>query len=227
MPQPTAAPYITRVWDAPTRLFHWLMVLAVTGLLVSGNVGGPWLEWHMRFGYFLISLLLFRFVWGVVGGYWSRFTRFVYRPSALWDYLNGRSPLLHRVGHSPLGALSVFALLLVLTLQVSTGLLTDDEIFYAGPLTRIASYDTIALASQYHKSWGKLTLIALIALHLLALLVYKLVLRQALVKAMITGNKDLPEPVPQSADHARVWMLAAFLYGLSVTATVMIVRLGS
>lgn len=218
--------HLVRVWDAPTRLFHWLLVLAVMGLVISGNVGGRWMEWHMRLGYFVISLLLFRLAWGVVGGYWSRFPQFVYRPSAVWAYLRGLSPLMHRVGHSPLGALSVFALLLVLGLQVSTGLLTDDEIFYAGPLTRIASHDTIAWASQYHKGWGKLMLIALVALHLLALLIYKVVFREALVKAMVTGDKALPEAVPPSADHSRTWVLAALLYALAAIATYMIIDLG-
>jgi cytochrome b len=222
-PSPT---HRIRVWDAPTRLFHWLLALSVVGLVISGNVGGRWMEWHMRLGYFVISLLLFRLAWGVVGGYWSRFSKFAYRPSSVWAYLRGRSPLIHRVGHSPLGALSVFALLLVLGLQVSTGLLTDDEIFYAGPLTRIASHDTIAWASQYHKGWGKLMLITLVVLHLLALLIYKVVFRQPLVKAMVTGDKALPEAVPSSADHVRAWLLAAVLYALAATATYMIIGLG-
>lgn len=218
--------YRIRVWDWPTRLFHWLLVMAVIGLVVTGNVGGAWMEWHMRLGVFVLSLLLFRLLWGLFGGHWSRFGHFLYAPTSVWSYLRGHSPLAHRVGHTPLGALAVWAMLLVLALQVGTGLFTDDEIFYAGPLVAVASHDTVAAASRYHKEWGKFILIGLVGLHLLALLVYKLVFRQALVAAMLTGDKLLPEKVPSSADHARQWLLAAALYALAAALTYFIIAWG-
>lgn len=218
--------YRIRVWDWPTRLFHWLLVAAVIGLVVSGNVGGAWMEWHMRLGFFVLSLLWFRLLWGLWGGRWSRFAAFLYAPQSLWAYLRGRSPVTHRVGHTPLGALSVFAMLAVLGLQVGTGLFTDDEIFYAGPLTALASYDTIEAASRYHKSWGKWILIGLVALHLLALLVYKLVARQALVSAMITGDKTLNEPAESANDGPKQWLLAAVLYAIACGLTYLVVTWG-
>ncbi len=219
--------YRIRVWDWPTRLFHWLLVAAVVGLLITGNVGGTWMEWHMRLGMVVLSLLLFRLLWGFMGGHWSRFVRFVYAPASVWAYVRGRSPLIHRVGHSPLGGLAVLALLAVLAAQVATGLFTDDEIFYAGPLTALASYDTIEAASRYHKGWGKWLLLGLVGMHLLALLVYKLVFRQPLVAAMVTGDKSLPEPVPSTDDGVRQWLLATALYAVACGLTYLIVTWGA
>jgi cytochrome b len=220
-----------RVWDAPTRLFHWLLVLAVIGLVLSANLGGHWMEWHMRLGTLVLSLLLFRLMWGLVGGHWSRFAQWSYGPRAVWDAVRGRSPLAHQIGHSPLGALSVWALMLVLSWQVGTGLFTDDEIFYAGPLSRLASHETVTWASQYHKGWGKLLLIAWIGLHLSALLFYKLVRGQALVWAMVTGDKTLPQDqiqgVPASSDHGRTWLRALLVYAVALAATRLVVGWGS
>ncbi len=214
-----------RIWDLPTRLFHWLLALCVLGLVVTGNVGGLWMDWHFRFGYAMLSLLIFRVLWGLVGGYWSRFGSFIFGPSALWQYLRGRSPLLHRVGHSPLAALSVFALLLALLVQVLTGLLSDDEIFHRGPWAAWASYDWIEAASRYHKQVGKFVVMGLVALHLLALVFYKVVKRHALVKAMVTGDKALETDVPVSLDATPQRLKALLVWALSVALTYALVHL--
>ena len=123
-----------RVWDLPTRLFHWLLALAVVALVVSAKIGGNAMNLHLRLGYGVFALLLFRLAWGVVGGRWSRFASFVPTPARLRAYLKGHTPIDAQVGHNPLGALSVLAMLAVLSMQVGTGLLADDEIAYAGPL---------------------------------------------------------------------------------------------
>lgn len=214
-----------RIWDLPTRLFHWLLALCVVGLVVTGNVGGLWMDWHFRFGYAVLCLLVFRVLWGVVGGYWSRFGSFVYGPTALFNYLRGKSPLLHRVGHSPMAALSVFALLLALLVQVLTGLLSDDEIFHRGPWAVWASYDLIESASRYHKQVGKFVVMGLVVLHLLALVFYKVVKRQALVQAMVTGDKALDTDVPVSADAAPQRLKALVVLGISVAMTYGLVNL--
>ena len=78
-----------RVWDLPTRLFHWVLALAVIGLVVTGKVGGNAMVWHFRLGYVVFALLLFRLVWGLVGGHWSRFVAFIYAPATLIAYLRG------------------------------------------------------------------------------------------------------------------------------------------
>lgn len=211
-----------RVWDLPTRLFHWLLALLVVGLLITGNIGGNWMAWHFWFGYAVLSLLLFRLVWGVVGGHWSRFTQFVYGPGATWAYLRGQGTPRQSTGHNPLGALSVLALLLVLLAQVSTGLMSDDEISFYGPLTRFVSGETVSMATGYHKNIGKFVVLALVLLHILAILFYRIARRQDLVGPMITGNKSVETPMPASHDSAStraqallIWLLcAAIVYGM-------------
>ncbi len=200
--------HTVRIWDLPTRLFHWALALFVVGLIVTGTLGGNWLVWHLRLGYGVLTLLLFRVVWGFVGGHWSRFTSFVYSPASLRRHLSGQAPAAHTAGHNPLGAMAVFALLLVLLAQVATGLISDDEIATFGPLVRFVSGDTVSAATGYHKNVGKLLIIALVALHLVAIAIYAFIKRQPLTRAMVTGDKVLAEPVPPARDTARTWLLA-------------------
>lgn len=202
--------YKVRVWDLPTRLFHWLLVVAIVGLVITGNVGGNWMTWHFRFGYLVMALLVFRILWGFVGGYWSRFAQFVYSPSQLFAYLKGQGQPHHDVGHSPTGALSVFALLAVLIAQVGTGLISDDEIAFIGPLARFVSTDFSLQATWYHKEVGKAVLIGLVVLHILALVYYRYAKKKALVPAMVTGDKLLSQPTPASHDGgAQRWVAVA------------------
>ena len=197
---PAAHVYPVRVWDLPTRLFHWALAAAVVGLVITGNVGGNAMVWHLRLGYAVMTLLLFRLCWGLLGGHWSRFATFLYRPTRLLAYLRGQSTADEEVGHSPLGALAVWAMLLALAVQVGSGLFSDDEIAFLGPLTRFASYDTVSALTSYHKDVGKLVVLALVLLHVLALVVYKLVKRRALVAAMVSGDKVLAQPAQASRD---------------------------
>jgi cytochrome b len=201
-----------RVWDLPTRLFHWALTLTVICLLATG-FGGV-MEWHFRFGYTALSLLLFRVIWGFIGGRWSRFSAFVYGPRSLVAYLQGRAHPDHLVGHTPLGALSVFALLVILIAQVATGLVSDDEISAAGPLTRFVPGAVVSLASGWHANIGVWIVIALASLHILAVLYYVRVKRQQLVRPMIDGDKQLPAgAAAPSRDDAgsRTLALAVFI----------------
>jgi cytochrome b len=214
------------VWDLPTRLFHWLLVLAVLGLVVSGNVGGSWMNWHMRFGYVVFALLVFRLVWGVVGGRWSRFVHFVPTPRRLWAYLRGNHPT-QAVGHNPMGALSVLAMLAGLVAQVGTGLISDDEIAFTGPLTPLVSADTISWATGYHAEVGKLLLFGLVALHLLAIAYHRLFKKHRLLKAMLTGDQDTPPPAPpESHDNLATRLLALVTFGASGGLVYWVVGLG-
>lgn len=202
-----------RVWDLPTRLFHWALVLTLVGLVVTGNVGGNWMNWHLILGHVALALLVFRLAWGLVGGHWSRFASFVYAPASLWAYLRGTGPRAHTVGHSPLGALSVFAMLAILMVQVSTGLMADDEIAFFGPLSTIVPLDWVTVASQYHKGWGKLLVMLTVVLHLLAIAYYSFIRRQGLVGPMLHGDKTLDFEAPASADGWRQRVLALVLVG--------------
>jgi cytochrome b len=207
-----------RVWDWPTRLFHWGLALCVVGAVVSAKVGGNAMAWHFRFGLAVLALLVFRLVWGVVGGRWSRFASFVHAPTTLLRYVRGRAGPQEQldVGHSPTGALSVFALLGLLAAQVATGLVADDEIASTGPLIRFVESATSLAATSWHKSWGQWLLLGLVALHVAAIAYYRLAHRRDLVTPMLVGDKPLPRGVPASADHAGRWMLALIALSLGV-----------
>lgn len=190
-----------RVWDLPTRIFHWALVAGVLGLAISGTLGGNAMIWHFRFGYAVLTLLLFRIVWGLIGGRWSRFGAFIYSPQSVFNYLKGRGKAEHSVGHSPIGAGSVFAMLGILLAQVGSGMLSDDEIAFAGPLTRFVSNASVSLATNYHKNIGKWILLALVLLHIAAIIFY-LWRKHNLVGAMLHGDKELVTRVPPSRDDA-------------------------
>ncbi len=211
-PTPTTATAPTvavRVWDLPTRIFHWLLAAAVIGLFITGKVGGNALTWHMRIGLMVGALLLFRIVWGLIGGRWSRFANFIYAPATVLRYLRGE----HRaadhfdVGHNPLGSFSVFAMIGVLALQVATGTVADDEIATTGPLNKFVATATGLLATSWHKAYGQWLVIALVALHLAAIIFYR---RRGiyLITPMLKGDKALPPHVPAAQDSLRTRGLA-------------------
>jgi cytochrome b len=187
-----------RVWDLPIRLFHWLLVLAVVGLFVTGKVGGNWMEWHTKLGYFTLGLITFRVVWGVIGGFHARFVNFVRGPSTVLQYfksLIGKSPAMHFLGHNPMGALSTIALILVVGFQAVSGLFADDEILLQGPYASIVPSAFSSLMTKLHH-WNSNLIIGLVALHVAAILFYVFVKKENLVKAMFTGKKSVESIEP-------------------------------
>ena len=214
-----------RIWDLPTRLFHWSLAICVIALVVTAKVGGDAMNWHFRLGYAVFTLLLFRLVWGLVGGRWSRFASFWPTPGRLSRHFGGRATAADTAGHNALGALSVFALLAVRAVQVGTGLFTDDEIAFAGPLTPLVSGDTVSTASRWHGGWGQYLVIGLVALHVLAIVAY-LIRRKNLITPMLTGDKALTEPVPASRDSAGTRLLALLLLGLAAGVVWWVTQLG-
>ncbi len=219
-----------KVWDLPLRLFHWLLVVAVVGLIITGNIGGAWMEWHLRLGYLTLGLLLFRLVWGVLGGHWARFRTFIYSPATTLAYLKGERKPAYNVGHNPLGAWAVFAMLVVLGLQVGSGLFSDDEIAFFGPLSPLVSSATAALATRYHTEIGKLLLLALLLLHVAAVLYHQLVKGEALVNAMWHGHKAVTDHsglLPVTLDSWRHRLLALAVATGSGMVSWWIVSLGT
>jgi len=190
--------HTVRIWDLPTRLFHWSLVITTIALVVTAKMGGAAMVWHLRLAY----VMLFRLVWGLLGGRWSRFASFLYSPKRVWRYLRGTDDVQESPGHSPLGALSVFALLTVLLLQELSGLASDDEIAFTGPLVRWLPGRWIGLATWWHKDVGQYLLYGIVGLHVLAIGLYVLVLRRTLVRPMLHGDKQLPHIVPPSRDDA-------------------------
>lgn len=218
--------FTVRIWDLPTRLFHWALVACIVALLITGNLGGDAMAWHFRFGYAVLTLVLFRLAWGLCGGFWSRWAQLPISPRHVGAYLKGRADIRHLAGHNPLGSLSVIALLCALLLQVGTGLVSDDEISNMGPLSTLVSGTVVTWASSWHKNVGKFLLIALIAMHLLALAWYRFRKHPPLVPAMLHGNKTLPEPVPESADNGKSRLLALVLLASATLTVAAVVSLG-
>ena len=216
-----------RVWDLPTRVFHWTLALAVVLLVILGRVGGNALVWHMRLGLLVLTLLVCRVLWGLVGGRWSRFSSFVRLPGTVWRYLRGpqRSDDHFEVGHNPLGAFSVLAMIVLLAVQVATGLVADDEIATTGPLNKFVTTATGLAASAWHTGWGQWGLVALVVLHLAAIGVYRW-RGVSLVKPMISGDKLLPGDVPPSTDSVATRILAVVLLLLCGAGALWINRLG-
>lgn len=215
-----------RVWDLPTRLFHWVLVACVAGLAVTGYTGGAAMPWHARLGYAVLALLLFRAAWGFVGGRWSRFSSFLYSPASVIAYLRGRGDNGRRAGHNPLGALSVFAMLAVLLLQVATGLVSDDEIGFTGPLNRFVQASQGLWATWYHKEVGQWAIATLVVLHLGAVAYYVVRRKDNLVRPMLDGDKDVPAEVHASRDDARSRTLAAAVFALCCVLVAWMTGLG-
>lgn len=188
-----------KVWDLPTRVFHWALLLAVVGSAYSVWVSQD-MVWHARFGYTVLALCMFRLVWGVVGGHWSRFATFVPSWWRTRDYLSSSESFVRQPGHNPLGAWSVYALLGFLLLQVASGLGSDDDIGFNGPLAPLLSSDWVSWLTAYHADVGRWVLIALIALHVLAVLFYTLVKRQGLIQTMWHGLREWPVDAVASVD---------------------------
>jgi cytochrome b len=201
-----------RVWDLPTRVFHWSLASLVIGLVITGNVGGNAMVWHFRCGYAVLSLLLFRLVWGFVGGHWSRWQQLSCTPAAIKQYF---SDARHHLGHNPLGSLSVIAMLTLLLVQAGTGLFSDDEIANAGPLTVWVSEATISLTTHWHKGLGKALVLVLVATHVLAIAWHYFQKKENLPRAMVLGDKVSEAPAAASSDRPLDWLKAIVCLALS------------
>ena len=175
-----------RVWDLPTRAFHWLLVVCVVAAFVTVKIGGNAMVWHGRIGLAVVGLLVFRIVWGFAGSTYARFASFVRGPAAIRAYLRGDW---QGEGHNPLGALSVLALLGVLLALVSTGLFANDDIAFEGPLYALVGKELSDRARGIHHLFEPLILL-LVFLHVAAIAFYVRVRKETLVMPMITGWRE-------------------------------------
>ena len=183
--QPPPAPAKTAVWDVPTRLFHWTLVGLIAFSWWSAEEERS--DWHLWSGLAILSLLIFRLLWGLFGSSTARFANFVRGPRSVLAYardMKGWKP----IGHSPLGALSVIAMLGAIAVQVGLGLFAvDKDGLYEGPLASLVSLDAAEEIADLHEDWFNVLLV-LIGLHIAALLFYRLVLGKKLIRPMITGS---------------------------------------
>lgn len=212
------APRRVQLWDVPVRVVHWSLVLTVTAAVVTGELGGPWMVWHGRAGLLVVGLVAFRLAWGLVGSAPARFAQFAPTPARLRAYLAGRW---HGWGHNPLGALSVLALLGLLGVQAVTGLLGNDDIAYAGPLNALVDEALGHRLTGWHRLLAN-GLLALIALHVLAIVFYLVVRRSNLVRPMLSGWKEIHAEPPREASPARGGGPVALLVALFIALGAMV-----
>jgi len=215
-----------KVWDAPVRLFHWLLVLLFAFMFFSGKSGSEWLEWHVRAGYAIFALLIFRVLWGFAGGTHARFGSFIAGPKACIECLQllmKRAPLPY-AGHNPLGGWMVIVLLASLLFQVSTGLFANDDLLFEGPLANLVSKATSDRLTTWHV-WNFNLLLLLGAAHILAVLYHWRFMKENLIGAMFTGVKHLPADAPGSvaARFASPW-LALVLLAVAALAVYLIIK---
>lgn len=204
------------IWDLPTRLFHWSIVLLMPALWWTGEEHLHAL--HFLLGEIVLGLLLFRLFWGLFGSSTARFAGFVKGPAAILAYLRGRAPA--GIGHNPLGALSVLALLVLLSTVVGLGLFaTDEDGLDPAPLAHLVSYDSARILTERHEQlfW---ILVGLIGLHVAAILYYLLVRRDNLVTPMITGRREAPAGTAEMVGAPLVRFINAA--GLAVALTLLI-----
>jgi cytochrome b len=210
-----------RVWDPSTRLFHWAVVILVVAAYVTWQL--DWMDWHARCGYAVLAAVLFRILWGFFGSDTARFTRFLATPRAAAQHLSHvlqREPD-RQAGHNAAGGWMVLVLLLLLLVEALSGLYVGNDVADEGPLTEVTPAAVANAITALHSIvWD--ALLAAVALHLLAILIYAAAKGHNLLRPMITGWKLLPGevPPPRMAGPVR----AALLFGCSALGTALLAR---
>lgn len=217
-----------KVWDAPVRVFHWVLVLLFAFMFFTGKMKGNWMDWHMPAGYTILALVIFRVMWGFVGSTYARFGSFLAGPGrciAFARRLLSGGPA-HTPGHNPLGGWMVLVLLLALFTQAVTGMLGNDDISVEGPLAKFVSKAVSDRMTTIHY-WNTYVLLSLVAMHVLAVLFHLLVKKENLIGAMFSGRKLLPEDAAQEAASARFaspWLALALLLVAAVAVFIVVKR---
>lgn len=207
------------------RLFHWLLVVLVITSWTCAQIGGNAMEIHESSGLAILTLVLFRILWGFFGSHHARFANFVRGPGALWRYflsLRAARPLAF-VGHNPLGAWSVLAMLACLLVQAGTGLFSNDDIMMEGPLVKWISKDASDAITRIHHA-NSSVLLALIVLHTGAVLYYLIAKRDNLIAPMITGRKQVADNSASTEHAGGLLPQAAILLAACVAAVYFLVR---
>ncbi len=211
-----------RIWDLPTRLFHWVLVILVALQFATAEFGLLSMQWHYRFGYATLALLLFRVAWGFAGSQTSRFVEFVRSPLAVARYMKSQiSTNAHvNIGHNPLGGVrsAVLVMLFCLIVQSVSGLFASDGIDTDGPFVDSASAATVKLMTRLHH-FGETALLALIALHVVAVLLYWLIKHDNLIVPMLSGRKRID--VAPALRFVSSWR-AAILFAIAVAAVALL-----
>jgi len=209
------------VWDLPLRVFHWLFAVSIFASWATAQPGSDWMKVHMRLGYWMIGLLVFRIIWGFIGPRHARFTSFLKGPTTVWGYAKGlvarAGSVAESVGHNPLGALMVVAMLLLAAFQVTTGLFASDDIAWTGPYYPKVSDATAQRLTAWHHANFNLILAA-IGLHVIAIVYYTFIKRQPLVPAMLSGYKPAAAVPSHAAIGSSELMKAALVIAIAAAA---------
>ena len=185
---------IIRVWDLPVRLFHWLLALMFFISWITAEMGGNAMGYHMWSGYVILGLLLFRVLWGLWGSETARFSHFMHGPASVLSHARTllKPEYKTAAGHTPLGGWSVIALLTILATQAISGLFANDDIANEGPLYHLVRKATSNVLSMVHQ-YSFNVLLGLVALHLAAIVFYRVKHSDNLIKPMLTGYKTVGE----------------------------------
>ncbi len=207
-----------RVWDVPVRLFHWLIVVLFAFSWWSGEE--HYMDWHRWSGYGALALLLFRIYWGFAGTSTARFAAFLRGPGAVLGYARGlaQRPYVAGQGHNPIGGWSVMLMLAALTVQVCAGLFAVDvDGLESGPLSDYVSFETGRSAAKLHHLVFNIAL-AVVAVHIAAIAVYRLWLKADLITPMITGKRQGVGPAAEAVGPGVSWRALVGMIGAAALA---------
>lgn len=206
----------TLVWDWPVRVSHWLMVVLFSGLIFTGKSDADYMQYHFYMGYSLSAVIIARVLYGFYGSYYARFSQFVKGPKSAFRFamslLSGRPK--KYIGHNPVGALMVVALLLALTVQWGTGLFNSDEVFWFGPFNTLISQEWVSQLASIHRFLPDI-LLGMVAVHVLAVFYHELCLKERLINAMIHGRKTKTESIPATVKTPRWGVIFSLSMGIA------------
>jgi cytochrome b len=205
------------VWDLPVRLFHWAIVILI--FLAWATQEYNQMEWHVWVGYTILTLLVFRIIWGFVGSDTARFRQFLGSPVAAFRHLAhiGQREPDYQIGHNAAGGWMVLLMLGLIGLQAATGLFSNDDANTEGPLMHLVSKDQSDWLSHIHYLNFK-AIEAVIVIHVLAITLYAVMKRQNLVRPMITGTKNMPPDTVAPQLVAPLWALATLAIAAALVA---------
>lgn len=193
-----------KVWDWPLRLFHWLLVATLIFQYISGEILDDAMQWHFYAGYFCLGLVVFRLLWGLLGSHYARFSQFLTPPSAVFNYLRGKTTIEY-LGHNPAGGYSVVVMLTLIISQAISGMFISDEIFSEGPYYGLLSEHWQDIADFLHHNVYN-AIIAIVVLHVGTIFYYKVKKKQALTKAMLTGYKESSLDAIEVRSNIQFWV---------------------
>ncbi|TCV86414.1 cytochrome b/b6 domain-containing protein [Sulfurirhabdus autotrophica] len=212
-----------KIWDLPTRLFHWSLVILLGVSWASIELSDNAFNIHEYSGYTILSLVIFRVLWGIFGSTTSRFRTFIrgLQPTIAYAKTLLQSKPGNQIGHNPLGGWMVLLMLGFLLFQAVTGLFSNDDVSSEGPLAHWISKDiSDILSGLHHESFD--ILLVIVGLHIAAVLFYRFFKRDNLITPLITGFKPLAGETPPKLRFTSNW-IALLLFGIVIAGVALLV----